>query len=156
MDLGRVLGGLWVVHPEVFTTLGATRFRRRPASHLAFDGDGWQRYETGRRARFPRAGHSEGSWRAVALDDRQLLVFTVRSHRPSGASEVLLESNLSYTGGALAVASTAERRRTSAERMRLGDACMYFLPVLVHPGEIVVSLPSDGMQAPRQRWTRLE
>jgi hypothetical protein len=113
-------------------------------------------YETRRRHRFRYAGTSEGLWRVVALDEqRALLILIVRSYRQSRMAEATLESNYGYSGGAMVVAGAKSRREEEIQKMRDGEARMYFMPVLVRPQEIIVALPSNGQVTPRQRWVRL-
>jgi hypothetical protein len=156
-DLEGMMTGLWVIYPSRLTFLGAERFRRRPMSHIVFDGPGWRLYKTGWRWRLEHAvGISQGSWRIVDLDGQALLVLTVRSSRPSAASQAMLESNYGYSGGAMIVISATTRRDEDAVRMRDGQALMYFLPVQLRSHEIILALPSNGSQGPRQRWVRVQ
>ena len=153
-DLERTLDGLWAVHADGTTILGAERFTRRRRCHLVFEGPAWRRYDTGRRRRLQRAGTSEGFWRTVDLGDRVLLVLTVRSYRASLVSSSLLEMNYGYTGGAVAVAAARTGSEAETAKMRDGEALMFFVPVHVEEDVITVTLPSNGARAPRQRWVR--
>ena len=145
------------MHPSRTTVLGAERFRRRPMCHMVFDGPGWRLYETGWRWRLKRAvGTSQGPWQTVDLDGQALLVLTVRSYRPSAASQATLESNYGYSGGATVVIAANASRESEALKMRDGEAQMYFLPVHLRPHEIIMALPSNGVRTPRQRWVRVQ
>jgi hypothetical protein len=156
-DLAQAVGGFWAVHPSRKTAFGAERYRRRPTCHIAFDGPGWRLYETGRTWRLRHAvGTGQGRWQAVDLDGRTLLVLTVQSYRPSAVSQVALESNYGYSGGATAVISAKAARDDEALKMRNGEARMYFLPVHLRPHEVIVALPSSGGMTPRQRWVRVQ
>jgi len=156
-ELVQAVEGLWAVHPSRKTAVGAERYRRRPACHIVFDGPGWRLYETGRRWRLRHAvGTSQGRWKTVDLDGRTLLVLTVESYRPSAVSQMALETNYGYSGGAMAVIGAKAAREDEALKMRNGEARMYFLPVRLRPDEVIVALPSSGGSTPRQRWARVQ
>ena len=153
-DLHRCIGGVWAVHATGRSVVGNERFARRPKAHLIFDGPAWRRHDTSRPRRLQHAATSAGFWRTIDVDGRVLLVLTVRSHRASRVSTSLLEMNYGYTGGALAVIAARTGQETEALKMRDGEALMFFLPVSVDDDVITVTLPSDGLEAPRQRWVR--
>lgn len=156
-DLEMTIKGLWAIHPSRATLFGTERFRRRPKSHIEFYLPGWRLYETGWRRRFPHAGTSQGVWRILALDGAEaLLVLTVQSYRPSRLAHAALESNYSYSGGAMVVAGGLAQREKEAKRMRDGKARMYFTPVTARADEIVMALPTRGRKTLRERWVRLE
>ena len=155
-DLERLIVGLWAIHPSWTTVFGSERFSRRPRSHVEIRSVGWRWYETRLRHRFRYAGTSEGLWRVIGLDEqRALLMFIVRSYRQSRMAEAALGSNYGYSGGAMIVAGAKSQREEETQKMRDGEARMYFMPVLVRPEEIIVALPSNGRLTPRQRWVRL-
>jgi hypothetical protein len=83
-----------------------------------------------------------------------LIVFTVRSYRPSAAYNAMLQANYGYSGGAMAVAAVKTARGADARKMLDGEVLMYYLPVRLEPTELIVALPSNGADAPRQRWVR--
>jgi hypothetical protein len=85
-----------------------------------------------------------------------LLVLTVRSYRPSTASQAVLGSNYGYSGGAAIVLAAKAARDNEALKMRDGQARMYFLPVRLRPDELIVALPCDSGRTPRQRWVRVQ
>ena len=155
-DLEHGIVGLWAIHPSWTTAFGRERFRGRPRSHIEIRSVGWRLYETSLRHRFRYAGTSEGLWRVVALDEqRALLMLIVRSYRQSRMAEAVLGSNYGYSGGAMIVGGAKSQREGEMQKMRDGEARMYFMPVLVRPQEIIVALPSNGRVTPRQRWMRL-
>lgn len=154
-DLAEALPGLWAVHPTRLTVTGRERYRRRPISHLAFGPSTWQRFETSTRRRFRSCGTSQGGWQVTVLEGTALLVLTVTAFRPSTAAKAALESNLSYSGGALVVMAAGTARARNDRRMRDGEARMYFLPLEFEPGHVVMAPPSDGRDAPRQSWFHL-
>ena len=151
------MDGLWRVHPSRTTPFGRERFRRRPTRHIAFDGSHWTLFETGRRSRLTHGiGIVQGLWRTVDVDGRALLVLMVQSYRPSPAFKAILGSNYGYSGGAMVVQAAAAASDSQERRMRTGEALMCFLPVHVMADELIVALPSNGPQTPRQRWVRVQ
>ena len=153
-DVEQVLTGWWAVHPSGRTLLAEQRFARRPRQHIVFDGPAWRRYETGRRWRRKHAGVSAGFWRTVDVDGAPLLVLTVRSYRPSRVSQAMIDSNRGSSTVGLAIFAEAAHG-AEADKMRDGEAKMYFLLVHLEPDRITVTVPSDGSDAPRQRWVRV-
>ena len=151
------MNGLWRMHRSRTTLFGRERFRRRSTRHIAFDGPRWTLFETGRRSRLThRVGASQGLWQTVDLDGRALLVLTVQSYRPSAVFQAILESNYGYSGGSMVVQGATAKSDSQERRMRAGEALMYFLPVNFVADELIVALPSDGPEAPRQRWLRVQ
>jgi hypothetical protein len=82
------------------------------------------------------------------------LILTVRSYRPSRLSLTLTEMGYGYSTGSVAVLAARTGREADAARMRDGEALMFLLVGQVDDGVITVSLPSDGTNAPQQRWVR--
>lgn len=66
----------------------------------------------------------------------------------------MVDANLGSSTAGLAILAQADRG-LEAEKMRDGEARMYFLPVHVEPDRIIVTLPSNGSHALRQRWVRV-
>lgn len=154
--LEGALSGVWAVHGTTRAVVGDARFRRRPTSHIAFDGPRWWLFQTASKRRFRSCGMSQGAWEVIIMNTSALLVLTVSAYRRSSLHQAAIESNHGYSGGALAVMGARALQEEESGRIRRGQAKMYFQPLELHDRSIVMALPSNGRSTPLQRWARAE